>query len=139
MSVFVDTGVLFAAAHRRDSRHRRAVAILKKIAGDAPVATDHVIGETWALVRARAGWESAMRFWRGIRETPLRVEAATASDLERAESIADAWADQELDLVDCVSFAVMERLGCRRAATFDADFAVYRFGRDRSKAFEVVA
>jgi len=40
--------------------------------------------------------------------------------------------------VDRTSFAVMERLGVHRAASFDDDFAVYRFGPRRSKAFEVV-
>lgn len=32
----------------------------------------------------------------------------------------------------------MERLGVHRAAPFDDDFAVYRFGPRRSRAFEVV-
>lgn len=31
----------------------------------------------------------------------------------------------------------MERLGVLRAATFDADFAVYRFGPRRERAFEI--
>jgi hypothetical protein len=32
----------------------------------------------------------------------------------------------------------MERLGIDREATFDSDFAVYRFGRDRRRAFTIV-
>jgi predicted nucleic acid-binding protein len=32
----------------------------------------------------------------------------------------------------------MQRLGVHRVATFDDDFAVYRFGRDRRRAFEIV-
>jgi uncharacterized protein len=32
----------------------------------------------------------------------------------------------------------MERLGLTRAASFDDDFAVYRYGRRREKAFEVL-
>jgi predicted nucleic acid-binding protein len=31
----------------------------------------------------------------------------------------------------------MERLGIDRVATFDSDFAVYRCGRDRKRAFTV--
>lgn len=32
----------------------------------------------------------------------------------------------------------MERLGIRRVAAFDDDFAVYRFGVDESEAFTLV-
>jgi predicted nucleic acid-binding protein len=33
---------------------------------------------------------------------------------------------------------VMERLGITRVASFDDDFAVYRYGRSRARAFEIV-
>jgi len=32
----------------------------------------------------------------------------------------------------------MERLGVTQAASFDNDFAVYRYGRHRDRAFEIV-
>lgn len=138
MSVLVDTGVLFAAAVRQDARHRQAAALLGRIEGESPWATDHTVVETWALVNSRAGWAQAMRFWQALDDSPLVVEATTLVDLERALAIAEAWCDQEFDIVDCINFAVMERLGCRRAATFDRDFAVYRYGRGRKRAFEIV-
>ena len=49
-----------------------------------------------------------------------------------------AVADQEFSLVDRTSFAVMERLGITRVASFDNQFSVYRFGPRRSRAFEVI-
>ncbi len=55
-----------------------------------------------------------------------------------ATGIAQAFADQDFSIVDCTSFAVMQRLGVYRAASFDDDFAVFRFGRARRRAFEVV-
>jgi predicted nucleic acid-binding protein len=79
-----------------------------------------------------------MRFWAGVRDSALFVEPVGVADLERAEAIANEWRDQQLDIVDCTSFAVMERVGCRRAATFDRDFAVYRYGPRRKNAFEIV-
>jgi predicted nucleic acid-binding protein len=66
------------------------------------------------------------------------METVGAADLEVAWSIGDAFPDQDFSLVDRTSFAVMQRLGLRRVASFDRDFAVYRFGRDRRQAFEVV-
>jgi hypothetical protein len=32
----------------------------------------------------------------------------------------------------------MQRLGVHRAATLDQHFAIFRFGRGRSRAFEIV-
>ena len=37
-----------------------------------------------------------------------------------------------------LSFAVMERLGLTQVASFDDDFAIYRYGRNRDRAFEVL-
>jgi len=60
------------------------------------------------------------------------------ADIESAQAIGARFADQEFSLTDRTSFALMERLGIEQAASFDADFAVYRFGRDRTKAFGVL-
>lgn len=138
MRVFVDTGILVGAALTRDRRHGRAAQVLSSLTDTDPFSTDHVIVESWALINRRAGHSQAMRFWRALRDTPLLIETVTLADLERAQAIAEVWADQEFDIVDCTSFAVMERLRCRRAVSFDTDFAVYRYGADRSKAFDVL-
>ncbi len=72
--------------------------------------------------------------WRGV----AAVELVAAADLEVAWSIASTFSDQDFSIVDCTSFAVMQRLGMRRVASFDDDFAVYRFGRNRREAFTVL-
>jgi predicted nucleic acid-binding protein len=48
------------------------------------------------------------------------------------------FSDQDFSLVDRTSFAVMERLGLVRAASFDDHFAIYRYGRNRDRAFEIL-
>jgi len=65
------------------------------------------------------------------------VEQVTVSDLEAAWAIGEAFSDQNFSIVDRTSFAVMERLGISRVASFDDDFAIYRHGRNRDRAFEV--
>ena len=66
------------------------------------------------------------------------IEPVRDADLEVAWTIAEAFRDQSFSIVDRTSLAIMQRLGVHRAATFDRDFAVFRFGRNRERAFEMV-
>lgn len=136
MSLFVDTSAWYAAADRSDRSHRRATAVLST--GDSLVTSDHVLVEAWLLLRHRLGNGPARTFWENLRSGVASVEPVTAADLATAAATAEAFADQDFSIVDCTSFAVMLRLGLRRAASFDDDFAVFRFGPGRRQAFEIV-
>lgn len=136
MSVFVDSSVWFAAAVARDHDNARAVSILSSTWDH--VTTDHVLVETWLLLNSRSGRHTAERFWERVQQSGTLVETVTAADLRAAWAIGLAYPDQAFSIVDRTSFAVMERLGISQAASFDNDFAVYRYGRLRDKAFEIV-
>jgi predicted nucleic acid-binding protein len=136
LSVFVDTSVWFAAANSRDRHNRRAKLLLSGL-GD-PLLSDHVLVETWSLINSRIHREAAEQFWNQVRHGTVAMEKITTLDLERAWTIGEAFPDQNFSIVDRTSFAVMERLGVTRAASFDDDFAVYRYGRHRDRAFEVL-
>jgi uncharacterized protein len=136
MTLFVDTSAWYAAADRSDHSHQRAKAVLA--AGDALVTTDHVLIESWFLLRHRLGRGAARRFWDGLRSGAAEIEVVGAADLAVAWVTADAFPDQDFSIVDCTSFAVMQRLGLRRVASFDDHFALFRFGRDKRSAFDVV-
>lgn len=136
MSLFVDTSAFYAAADAGDSSHARARTAL---GGDEPlVTTDHVLLESWLLIRHRLSRPAAERFWDALRQGAAAIESVGPADLEAAWEIGREFPDQDFSLVDRTSFAVMVRLGVTRAASFDDDFAIYRYGRDRSRAFEVV-
>ncbi len=136
MSLFVDTSAWYAAADSSDSSNAIARTILSR--GERLVTTDQVLVETWILLRYRMHRSAAVHFWEGLRAGVAAIECVTTADLEVAWTIGQAFPDQDFSIVDRTSFAVMQRLGIRRAATFDDDFAVFRYGRDRSQAFEVV-
>jgi predicted nucleic acid-binding protein len=135
MSVFVDTSVWYAAADSADASNRRAKSILA--AGGALVTSDHVLIETWTLLRHRLGREVAERFWELLRNGVATIEPVGSADLEAAWQIGASYADQDFSIVDRTSFAVMRRLGIERAASFDKDFAVFRFGPG-NRAFTIL-
>ena len=123
MRVFVDSSVWFAAANTREHRNKRAKQLLLGL--NAPLTTDHVLVETWLLLNSRIHRHAAEQFRRGLRIGAVEVEKVTAADLEAAWAIGEAFPDQAFSIVDRTSFALMERLGLTRAASFDDDFAVY--------------
>jgi uncharacterized protein len=123
-------------ANLHDEDNERAKRLLAGVA--QPVTSDHILVETWLLLSRRIHGHAADQFWRGLRSGAVDVEKVTAGDLETAWAIGEAFPDQAFSIVDRTSFAVMERLGLVRAASFDNDFAVYRYGRGRSKGFEVL-
>jgi uncharacterized protein len=101
--------VWFAALNKRDRDHGRAKDILGKIA--SPLTSTLAAAE---------------------------VEAVGNPDFEAAWSMGQRFRDQSFSLTDRTSFAVMERLQVYKAASFDNDFAIYRFGGGRSGAFELI-
>lgn len=94
--------------------------------------------ETWLLLTHRLGRDAGERYWEAIRHGAASLEPVTAADLEVAFAIGEQFPDQAFSIVDRTSFAVMQRLGVLRAATFDRRFAIYRFGSGRRRAFEVI-
>jgi uncharacterized protein len=135
VNLFVDTSAFYAATDAGDRSHSRATELLQ--AAQALVTTDHVLVESWLLMRARGGRVAAERFWAAIRRGLATVEPVLPGDLDAAWRIGEAFADQDFSIVDRTSFAVMERLGLTGAISFDADFAIYRFGPRRDRAFDV--
>jgi predicted nucleic acid-binding protein len=128
--------MFYAAADRADSANARAKEVLGS--GERLVTTDHVLVETWFLIGHRLGREAAERFWEALRAGAASLEPVLAADLEVAYSIGSDFPDQDFSIVDRTSFAVMQRLGLHRAAALDEHFAIFRFGRRRERAFELV-
>lgn len=138
MTVFVDTSMFFAAVDAGDVDHERAKQALSRESGSL-LTSDHVLFETSRLLRRRLGRPVAERFFESIRAGRAELAYIEPRDVEAAWAIGLGFPDQDFSIVDRTSFAVMERLGVNRVATFDSDFAIYRFGPRRDRAFEIVA
>jgi uncharacterized protein len=136
VTTFVDSSVWFASVFAKDVHNERAKTLLAS--GELLVTSDVVVVETWSLLYRRFHYSVAERFWGGIRRGGAEIEKVTDADYDEAWRIGDIFADQAFSIVDRTSFAVMERLGLTRATSFDRDFAIYRYGRNRDRAFEVL-
>lgn len=135
MTLFVDTSTFYAAVDAGDIDHGLAKRLLAT--HEPMLTTDHVLLETWLLIQRRLGHVAAEHFWRGTLPV-VDIEMVQPADLEKALEIGAAFADQGFSIVDRTSFAVMLRLGTHRVASLDKDFAVFRFGPRRDRAFEIV-
>lgn len=136
MSIFVDSSAWYAAARRGDRHNSRAKRLLAT--DERLVTSDHVLVETWRLIHHVISARAAEVFWDGLRSGIATIEQTTSADLEAAWAIGERFPDQNFSLVDRTSFALMERLGISRVISFDKDFAVFRYGRGRTNAFEVL-
>jgi predicted nucleic acid-binding protein len=72
--------------------------------------------------------------WNGV----AKIEPVGQADLEAAWQVGLRFGGQDSSIADRTSFAVMRRHGIGRAASFDNDFAVFRFGPKRRQAFTIV-
>lgn len=133
MSLFVDTSVWLAAIDAGDLNNARAKEILST--GEVLVTSDQIVLETWTLLRHKLARKTAETFWERTRQGVAFVEPVGPADWEAAWQIGQVFRDQDFSIFDRTSFVVMGRLGIERAASFDADFAIYRYGPRRRRAF----
>ena len=127
MTVFVDTGYFIARMQASDQWH--AAAIEADDASLELVTSNAVINETITLLQKRGFLSLALDFLREIRAgsdiTVVYIDPAMQAD---AWDLYARYAGPGAGGVDCTSFALMRRLGIRKAFTFDKHFRAAGFG-----------
>lgn len=128
--VLTDTSAFYALADLADRHHREAVGCASRLTGSAHrvFTTNYIVAETHVLILSRLGPEAA-RKW--LRDFSLPIEQVTAEDQAAARAIVLDNTDRSYSLTDAASFAVMRRLGVRRAFAFDTHFEQFGFLLER--------
>ena len=130
--VFVDTGAWFAVQVPDDEWHGNAVGTLRALLAGAYalVTTNHVVGETYTLLRVVRGHSAAVRFLDYLEETRRLERIFVQQETEaRAFRLLRQHADQDFSFVDATSFAVMRTERIRHAFAFDHHFSTAGFLR----------
>lgn len=128
MRVFVDTSALISMLDAADPNCRQAGETWRQFPtrGDCPVCTNYVVVETLVVLQRRLGMAAAEAFQQDV--VPLLSVHWVDAELHGI-GVANLFAARRrgLSLIDCISFAVMRRLGIDTAFTFDAHFAQQGF------------
>lgn len=125
--IFVDTGAFYALADRRDPAHGRAADFLRSQTATL-LTTDFVFAETMSLLTKRLGKDVAAAFGHGLRTSPsIRIEEATPIMREEAWKLFSGHRGKDYDLIDCISFAMMESFRIHETFGFDRHFSQYGF------------
>jgi len=130
MRIFLDTSGLIDLSDRKDTNHETAETFLKTRvkAGARFVLGRNVLVEYIDGVTKRVSKPKAAEELDNILNSKLLViEPVSGNDWNKAIQYFNKYDDQRIDLTDCLSFAIMERLGLNTALTFDNDFQTHGF------------
>jgi predicted nucleic acid-binding protein len=124
MSTFVDTSAFMALLIAEDINNAPAAVIWKKLdaEGEQLVTSNYIVVETCALFQRRSGLPTV----RGFLEDVLPLVLVEWVDLPLHSTGSEAVLTSSRsgpNIVDCVSFAVMRKLGIKKAFTFDRHFS----------------
>jgi len=130
MRIFLDTSGLIALSDEKDKNHDKARAYLTEQVekGARFVLGWNILTEYLDGVTKRIGKEKAIQELDNILNSKLLlIESVTGIDRDKAIEYFRKYHDQQIDLTDCLSFALMERLALNTAFTFDNDFKTHGF------------
>ena len=127
--ILLDTSALIALSDRKDKNHEKAVKFFKEVVKRTRfVLPKHVLIEYIDGVTKRIGKGKAIEELENILNSKLVIiEFEKRRDWEKAIEYFKRYDDKEIDLTDCITFAIMERLKIKEAFTFDNDFKVHGF------------
>ena len=130
MRVFLDTSGIIALSDEKDKNHNRAKTYLKEEVqkGARFVIGKNILAEYIDGVTKRIDKKKAIEELDNILNSKLLVvEPVSEADWDKAIRYFRKYNDQRIDLTDCLSFAIMERLDLKTAFTFDDDFKTHGF------------
>jgi len=124
-TVFLDSSFFKGLIDPKDDFYQLAGKIWQKLRekSESLVTSNFIVDETLTLLRSRCNLDTAIKFRNMLAENSqiVKIMRVTVDDEAKAwQWFVKNWS--RLSFTDCVSFAVMKRLGLRRASAFDEHF-----------------
>ena len=126
MRIFVDTSYYVARMMPRDQWHRTSIRAVKP--GMVFFTSSPIVNETISLLQSRGYFSAALTFLDRVRRNEgVQIVHPDPEVQAEAWDLFARWGSAGANAVDCVSFAIMGRLGIRKAFAFDAHFRAAGF------------
>ena len=123
-TVFIDTSFLKGLFDPKDDFYSQAKGTWLSFdeAQTTLLTSNYILDEFFTLIRKRLGRETLRKIRQDLMATKIirTVRVTTIDEAKAWNWIFEDWSD--LSFTDCVSFAVMKRLGLEKVATFDQHF-----------------
>jgi uncharacterized protein len=120
--IFVDTGAFLALYMKRDQYHAQASKVFPTLPRRFSTS-NHVVDELATLLGRIAGYRYAADRIEDMYASP-GIDILPSTRLDEIEAIRwmRKYADKDISFTDCLSFAIMRRVGIRTAFAFDRHF-----------------
>ena len=126
----MDTGAFIARYLERDQHHAVATTQWEFLTldGRACYTTNFVLDEAITFLARRSNYQFAADRADAIYHSQeLKILRPDRDDELSALELFGKYADQSVSFTDCVSFALMDKLGIQSAFTFDNHFRIAGF------------
>ncbi len=125
--LFVDTGGFLAKEIASDQHHAVATREWKDASAFVLLSSEHILDECATLLARRTNYAWASAWGKEALGSGIEWIQAEPPDWETAFSLMRKYADQGVSFTDCLSFALMRRIGVREVFGFDRHFEAAGF------------
>lgn len=132
--LFVDTSAWIALTNEDDQNHALAQRFYEsdcKSGTRRLITTDFILSETLTFLRYRFGVHIAEKFWmaynQAVHNGLVELFSIDEETFSEAIDLFFKYRDQKFSVVDCTSFALIQKLGIEAVSAFDRDFLIMGF------------
>ncbi len=122
----IDSNFLYSLYNPKESNYRRSQTFTSQTPF-IPIIPEIALNEVCFLFFRSGKVPGVVKFLNEFARAGVQPVSATLVDLQRAGEIMAAYAQAELDFVDCIIMALSERLNITQICTYDRrDFSIFR-------------
>ena len=126
--ILLDTGCIVALLDRSEQHHRHCAEVISSLV--APLVTcEAVIAESCYLLRGLAG--AAQAVLENVESGAFLIPYRLAGNAARVRKLISKYASVPMDFADACLVDLASQFETGRILTLDADFRLYRWGRNR--------